>query len=137
MGTLRDGRKDVWLAPLLAALLVSSTPATAQEEGTTDVVFALDVSASMQSRNNFGKVRDRLIEFIENEADLGGHIVVVTFGEKAELVASEKIESAADRAALGPAIAQYADTRDGPGLSGYVRVRRVEPKRRPWDDQAF
>lgn len=95
-------RWQLWflLTVMTVVSLVTSVWATSQEEGVTDIVFALDVSSSMRSNNNFGKVRDRLIEFIKSEVDLGAHLAVVTFGEEAKLVAKQQITTDADKAKL-------------------------------------
>jgi len=79
--------------------------AAVQEEATTDITFALDVSGSMRTKEpdgttRFAKVRDRLIEFIRNEVDLGAQITVVTFGERVETVASTRIAAEADKRSL-------------------------------------
>jgi hypothetical protein len=66
--------------------------AAGEPDYVTDIVFALDISNSMQTDNNFGKVRDRLIEFIRDEIDLETNVAVITFGEDARLVAEATIK---------------------------------------------
>ena len=88
-----NGRSRTAILALFAAaalLLAGGTIRTAGDtEGVTDIVFALDISNSMQGGNNFGKVRDRLVEFIQDELDLETNVVVITFGLDARLVARQ------------------------------------------------
>ncbi len=98
MKNIRITRWYVLLVALAASSLAVSVQAADQADELTDIVFALDISNSMQSDNNFGKVRDRLIEFLQDEIDLDTNIVVVTFGEDARLVARQTIRNDADKA---------------------------------------
>ena len=89
----------VFLLTAVSVFLLVGTPA-AEEKGSTDIVFAIDISRSMLKNKNFGKVRARLIEFIQKEVGLGGHIAIVTFGNKAKLLADRQINSQKDKSAL-------------------------------------
>ena len=93
-----------WMIFCLAAIFLILPQANVcvaeQEEGTTDIVFALDVSGSMQHKNNFDKVCKALVEFIEKDVDLGAYVVLVTFGSEAKLIAKQQMTSDQDKAVL-------------------------------------
>ena len=94
--------RRVFLCVVVATAIFVGRCASGQtlQEGLTDIVFALDVSASMQADGNFDKVRARLIEFIDDEVDLGTNISVIAFGEEARLVGRQAIKAKEDREAL-------------------------------------
>ncbi|NOZ20015.1 MAG: VWA domain-containing protein [Planctomycetes bacterium] len=92
-------RVCTFLCVVVLAALAAGVRA-AEEEGTTDIVFALDISGSMNQQRRLETVRKRLCEFIENEIDVGANVTVITFGGSAKLVASRQIRSDADKAAL-------------------------------------
>lgn len=110
------------LIALAIGLWGSTAQAAGEAESDTDIVFALDVSRSMQTDNNFGKVRDRLIEFIQDELDLETNVVVITFGADVRLVARQMVKNDADKAALIGPLKQVKADAEGTYIAGGVEM---------------
>ena len=92
---MRRAAADGVLARLLLLLTIfCAVPARAQERAVTDIVFMIDVSASMKTE--FERVKRRLEDYVARRAEAGATIALVTFGEGAELVASRRIQGDAD-----------------------------------------
>ena len=126
----KHGRILGHVLPVLIAatlgLLGGTVQAAGEAESVTDIVFALDVSLSMQEDNRFGKIRDRLIEFIQDEIDLDTNVAVVTFGEDARLVARQMVKNDADKAVLIAQLKQMKANAEGTYIAGGIDISLQE-----------
>ena len=77
---------------LLLAFLVSLIPvAHSQVAEPKNLFFVIDVSGSMETNKIFKPLKSEIIKYIQNEAQKGDYVSVITFGTDVKLIAGQRI----------------------------------------------
>jgi hypothetical protein len=77
---------------LLLALLASLVPvARSQVAEPKNLFFVIDVSGSMETNKIFKPLKSEITKYIQNEANKGDYVSIITFGTDVKLIAGQRI----------------------------------------------
>src|SRR5674476_78906 len=77
---------------LLLVLLASLVPvAHSQVEEPKNLFFVIDVAGSMETNKVFKPLKSEITKYIQNEANKGDYVSIITFGTDVKLIAGQRI----------------------------------------------